>query len=236
MRHPVYRLDFDYIIAQFPGGGQRGYATALLLKHLEEITKLPTHQLFPNVIASSVGIIIAAGLYTPHPDQKSALMSAAQLCEIFPKITKRIPNTVAKLWNNNDWNVLGDALHAFIGDVQLKDMLGSVQFSTHKLGGLHRSLVIFGKIIDPETGAVFYSEDKDTSLMDIIRMGTALPTVYKHHEDHIDIAFADACTIQIRKLEKVLKGIGSFIRIGNFRTSDDPYVERLRKSMVNPHY
>lgn len=232
MRHPVYRLDFDYIIAQFPGGGQRGYATALLLKHLEEITRLPTHQLFPNVIASSVGIIIATGLYTPHPHQNSALMSAAQLCEIFPKITKRIPNTVAKLWNNNDWNVLGDAIHAFIGDVKLKDMLGSMQFSSHKLGGLDKSHVIFGKIMNPETGEVSYSGNKDTSLMDIIRMGTAIPTIYKHHEDHIDMAFADACTIQILKLTKVLKGIGSFIRIGNFRTSDDPHVENLKKSTL----
>ena len=230
MRPPVYRLDFDYIIAQFPGGGQRGYATALLLKHLEEITELPTHQLFPNVIANSVGIVITAALYTPHPHQKSALMSAAQLCEIFPKITKRLPNTSAKFWNNNNWNVLGDVIHALIGDITLKDMLGSMQFSSHRLGGLDKSHVIFGKIINPETGEVFYSGDKDTSLMDIIRMGTAIPTIYKHHKDHIDMAFADACTIQILKLTKVLKGTGSFIRIGNFRTSDDPYVERLRKS------
>ncbi len=224
--------DIKYIIAQFPGGGQRGYATALLLKFFEETTGLPTHQLFPNVIASSVGIIITAALYSPHKDQKSALMTASQLCGIFPSITKRLPETAAKLWNNNDWDTLGNAIGLIIGDVQLKDMLGSVQFTSHKLGAVKESGIIFGKIIDPQTNKVIYDGNPETSLMHIIRMGTALPSIYKPHNEHIDIAFSDSCAIQILKFTKIFKGQGSFIRVGNFRTCNDPYIEKINRSAL----
>lgn len=221
----------EYLIVQFPGGGQRGYATALMLEWFEKETGLPTHQLFPNVIAGSVGILIAAALYLPHPTQQNApCMSARQLVEIFPKIAATLPSGLAYLDNKNDRTPFETALRAIIGHGKLSDFLGNIFMSTHKIGEINQSSFHFSKLIHPTSGEIIYSGDPEMSIIDIALAGTALPAVYPHHNGHIDMAFADTHADALITFAKAYNSFkGAFVRIGNFRMATDPNRQLLEK-------
>ena len=175
----------DYFVAQFPGGGQRGYATVKLLQWFEETTGLPTHQLFPYVTAGSVGILIASALYLPHPKHpKAARMSAKQLAEIFPRIAERTPQP-ARFNNTNSRAPFSEAIDPLIGHGKLKDFLGTVFFSCHGIGGTSKSYELQGKCICPATGEVSYLGDPEERILDIAFAGTSLPSLFPAHKNKI---------------------------------------------------
>jgi hypothetical protein len=210
----------DYFIAQFPGGGQRGFATVILLDWLEKKTGLPTHQLFPYVTTGSVGILIASALYLPHPEHSDAArMSAGQLAEAFPKIAAKTPKKAAIFTNKNDRQPFADVIHLFIGDAKLKDLLGTVFFSSHEIGGASQSHKTPSKIIHPITGQVTYDGDPESRILDYALAGTALPAVFTSYQGHIDLAFSNSYSIPILTIERLFpQGTkGAFVRVGNFR-------------------
>lgn len=220
----------DYFVAQFPGGGQRGFATALLLKWFEKVTGLPTHQLFPYVTTGSVGILIAAALYIPHPDHPNAArMSAAQLVDIFPDIASKIPKKAAMFTNKNDRGPFSEVLELFIGDARLKDLLGTVFFSAHEIGGVSSSHKLPAKIIHPFTAQTTYNAAPDMRIMDIALAGTALPSIFQAYNGHIDLAFAETHAEPLQTSHDLFPNSakGAFVRVGNFR----PKVEKSRNRL-----
>jgi hypothetical protein len=222
----------DYFVAQFPGGGQRGYATVKLLEWFEKTTGLPTHQIFPYVTTGSVGILIASALYLPHPEHlNSARMSARQLAKIFPDIAARTPQP-AKFKNNNSREPFADAIEPFIGHGKLKDLLGTVFFSSHKIGGLAQSYVTKGKLVCPTTGKVSYEGDPETEILDIAFAGTSLPSLFQAYEGHIDMAFSDVPAADMVKIQRLFPHdkVGAFVRVGNFRGTNEKSRKHLRSS------
>jgi hypothetical protein len=210
----------DYFIAQFPGGGQRGFATVLLLDFFEKETGLPTHQLFPYVTTGSVGILIASALYLPHPDHPNAArMSARQLVEVFPEIAARTPKKAAIFRNKNNREPFADVLRLFIGEAKLKDLLGTVFFSSHEIGGASQSHKTPSKIIHPVTGQVTYDGDPESGILDYALAGTALPAVFTSYQGHIDLAFANSYSDSLYEVKQLFNhhAKGAFIRVGNFR-------------------
>jgi len=211
----------DYFITQIPPGGQRGYASVLLLDYFEKQTGIPSHFLFPNITASSVGILIASALYLPHPEDKNAArMTANQLSDIFPAITARLPKRPAYLHRKNDREPLEKAIYPYIGESRLSDFMGTVFFSTHTIGNVGHSYKIYAKKIHPSTGDVTYHDDKDTRVMDIALAGTAIPSVFPSHRNQIDLAFAEVPAPALIEMQKQYDRHlqGGFIRLGNFRS------------------
>jgi hypothetical protein len=222
----------DYFIAQFPGGGQRGFATVLLLDWFEKKTGLPTHQLFPYVTTGSVGILIASALYLPHPEHSDAArMSAGQLVDAFPKIAVRTPKKAAIFTNKNDRQPFADVIHLFIGDAKLKDLLGTVFFSSHEIGGASQSHKTPSKIIHPETGEVTYDGDPESRILDYALAGTALPAVFTSYQGQIDLAFANSYSDSLYQIKQLFNHTakGAFIRVGNFRDLTDKSSRHLNE-------
>ena len=220
----------DYFIAQFPGGGQRGYATVKLLEWFENETGLPTHQIFPYVTCGSVGILIASALYLPHPTQpKSALMSAAQLVKVFPDIASKTPNKAAMFKNTNDRMPFAEVVELFIGQGKLKDLLGTVFFSTHVIGAGSKSHKSHGKIIHPKTGVASFKGDPETKILDIAFAGTALPSIFPAYDGHIDLAFSEVYSDSVQSIKQLFSSemIGAFVRVGNFRGVSKKLISRL---------
>lgn len=231
---PSHVKAFDYTVAQFPPGGQRGFATALLLEHFETATGIATFRLFPNVVTASIGMPIAAATYLPHPENPNApLMKARQLVEIFPAITSLLPRSPAYIGRNrNDREPLAQALMTFIGEAKLSDLMGNISFSAHQIGALSKSYRLYSKMTDPQTGEVIFHGDPDTKLIDIILGGTALPAIYKSHDGLIDLAFSEVPAKAIIDLKKLHHGQGMFVRVGNFRTVKD----NANKHLVDGSY
>jgi|GEM_PF-6964779 len=225
----------DYFVAQFPGGGQRGFATVLMLDWLEKQTGLPTHQLFPYVTTGSVGMLIAAALYLPHPNHPNAArMSARQLLDVFPDIAARTPKKAAAIINRNSREPFADIIRIFIGDAELKDLLGTVFFSSHEIGGVSQSHKTPKKIIHPVSGKAEYSDiyPSNTKIMDIALAGTALPSIFQAYDGHIDLAFSQtyaASLLTIRRLFSA-EAQGAFVRVGNFRGQAEKSRQRLYSS------
>lgn len=230
----------DYFIAQFPGGGQRGFATVLLLDWLENKTGLPTHQILPHVTTGSVGILIAAALYLPHPEHPNAArMSARQLADVFPHIASRTPKKAAIFTNRNDRQPFADVISLFIGDAKLKDLLGTVFFSSHEIGGASLSHITPSKIIHPETGKITYEGNPESKILDYALAGTALPAVFTSYHGHIDLAFANSYSDSLYEIKELfghnLKG--AFIRVGNFRDITDKSFKPLNNGgMIAMHH
>lgn len=222
----------DYFVAQFPGGGQRGYATVKLLEWLEKETELPTHQLFPYVTTGSVGILIASALYLPHPEHPNAArMSARQLATIFPDIAARTP-TPARFKNTNSREPFAEAIEPFIGHGKLKDFLGTVFFSSHQIGRLSESYIIHGKLVSPTTGETSYVGDPEKRILDIAFAGTSLPSLFQAYEDQIDLAFSEVPSETMVKIQRLFPhdATGAFVRVGNFRSKTEKSRAHLHSS------
>lgn len=207
--HPAQKP--DYFIAQIPPGGQRGYASVLLLDYFEKQTGLPTHRLFPNVIASSVGILITSALYLPHPENKNTpLMTAEKLCDVFIE-TARLPKYPVLGNQKKNRSPFEQSIYPYIGESKLSDFMGTVFFSAHKIGGLSKSYKIYTN----------HHGDEDTRVMDVILAGTAIPGIFQSHRKQIDLAFAEVPAPAMIEMQRQYPPHlqGAFIRAGNFRSS-----------------
>ncbi len=220
----------DFAIAHFPGGGGRGYAQAITEVFFEEHTGLSTYQLLPNVTVGSVGFLITAPLYLPHPDDpKRPLLSAQELCEIFPTIAANLPKKAGLILNRNDRTPLEQAILPYLGDYKLKDFIGSIHTTAHEIAGGRNSCVRYAKYINPASGEVQFSGDPEESVMDIALATTALPPVFRPHNGQIDLAFSNSIAVPVERFRQLhdrdAKGI--YIRFGNFRMSEDQKHHKL---------
>lgn len=225
----------DYFIAQIPPGGQRGYASVLLLDYFEKQTGIPTRFLFPNVTASSVGILITSALYLPHPENKNvARMTAGQLSEIFPTATARLPKRPALGNRKNDRTPLEHAIYPYIGEAKLSDFMGTVFFSSHAIGAVSKSYKIYAKKINPVTNQSTYHGDENTRVMDIVLAGTAIPAVFPSHNKQVDLAFAEVPAPAMIEMQRQYAHHlqGAFIRVGNFRSKTHKSHQTLIESGV----
>ncbi|GEM_PF-2558550 len=214
----------DFAIAHFPGGGGRGYAQVITEVFLEGHTNLSLHQLLPNIISGSVGFLITAPLYLPHPDDPNRpLLTAQELCDIFPSIASNLPKKAGLFLNRNDRTPLEQALLPYLGDYKLKDFIGSIHTTSHGIGRGSESCVRYAKYIDSRSGKIEYSGDPETTVMDIALAGTALPPVFRPHKGQIDLAFSNSIAVPVERFRQIhdSDAKGLYIRLGNFRMSQD---------------
>lgn len=159
-------------ILSIKGGGSRGLIATRFLLEIEKITGVPIAKLFDYVGGSSVGTLIACGLFISD-DGINPLYSAEEIYKVF---LDEIPN--AFTWTYGSWISSGFGL---LGPSYTHNGLHKIvmkKFKDKKLGNLLKP-VIFPAYDKNSCKAYYFDEkDKDVLISDVIMACTSAPTYF----------------------------------------------------------
>jgi uncharacterized protein len=161
------------------GGGIRGLIPALVLAEVERRTGRRTAEMFDLIAGTSTGGILACALARPGDDGKPRY-SAEELSQLYisegPKIfdqslLKKFTSIGGLIDEKYDDKGLNEALHAYLGDARLKDVLADVMLTAYDI---HDRFAFFFRSVRARTDDAY-----DFSLAEAARATSAAPTYFE---------------------------------------------------------